>query len=74
MLYGWAMENMIKGCLIKRHGGFAPALAGCKSDWKGHRLLDLALATGIPLNPEQKLLLGGLQAFVIWAGGDIQFV
>jgi hypothetical protein len=68
MLYGCAMENMIKGYLIKKHGGFEQARAACPDAWQKHRLVDLARATGLPLTPVQRLLLGSLEAFVVWAG------
>ena len=68
MLYGWAMENMIKGYLVKKHSGFEQARAAKQSEWNGHKLSGLALATGLSLTPEQQLLLRNLEAFIVWAG------
>lgn len=68
MLYGCAMENMIKGYLIKKHGGFEQARATKRFAWDRHQVSELAPATGIPVTPEQKLLLRSLEAFIVWAG------
>jgi hypothetical protein len=68
MLYGCAMENIIKGYLIKKHGGFEPARAVYKKAWGKHQISVLAVATGLPLTPEQRLLLCSLEAFIVWAG------
>jgi len=42
MLYGCAMENMIKGYLIKKHGGFEQARAANQIAWDRHQLPRLA--------------------------------
>jgi hypothetical protein len=68
MLYGCAMENMIKGYLIKKHGGFESARKVYQVAWDRHQLLRLAQATGLPLTPDQQLLLRSLEYFVVWAG------
>jgi hypothetical protein len=68
MLYGGAMENAIKGYLIKKHGGFEQARAAKRKAWDRHKICELAVATGLPLTPEQKLLLRSLEAFIVWAG------
>jgi hypothetical protein len=68
MLYGCALENAIKGYLIKKHGGFEPARTAHPNAWPKHRLLDLALATGLPLSNDQELCLKSAEAFVRWAG------
>ena len=68
MLYGCAMENMIKGFLIKKHGGFEQARNATRVAWDRHQISQLAGATGLPLTPEQTLLLGSLEAFIVWAG------
>jgi hypothetical protein len=68
MLYGCALENAIKGCLIKTHRGFESAKLAYQSAWAKHRLLDLAVATGLPLSNDQKLCLKSAEAFVRWAG------
>jgi hypothetical protein len=68
MLYGCALENAIKGCLIKKHGGFKPAKTEYGNAWARHRLIDLAVATGLPLSNDQKLCLKSAEAFVRWAG------
>jgi hypothetical protein len=72
MLYGYAMENAIKGYLIKKHGGaehdgFEKAKAANKEAWS-HEISKLAEATGLPLTSEQKLLLESLESFIRWAG------
>src|SRR5262245_54497228 len=46
MLYGWAMENLIKGFLIKKHGGFELARAANPTAWQKHHISKLAEATG----------------------------
>lgn len=83
MLYGCAMENVIKGYLIKKHEGFDKARAanqeaweraGAKDQkaweklWQHHKISKLAEATGLPLTSEQKLLLQSLQSFIRWTG------
>jgi hypothetical protein len=68
MLYGSAMENAIKGYLIKKHGGFEQARAAIQIAWDRHQISRLAVATGLPLTPEQRLLLHSLEAFIVWAG------
>jgi hypothetical protein len=67
MLYGYALENSIKGVLIKRHGVFEQAKQNHTKAWN-HKILALAEATNLPLTTDQKLLLKTLEAFVIWAG------
>jgi hypothetical protein len=68
LLYGYAVENAIKGYLIKKHGSLKIASLAGGSDWRSHRLLRLAEQTGIPLSQDLSLLLGTLEAFVRWAG------
>ena len=68
MLYGCALENAIKGYLIRKHGGFEPAKTAYPNAWTKHRLLDLAMSTGLPLSNDQKLCLKSAEAFVRWAG------
>jgi hypothetical protein len=68
MLYGGALENMIKGYLIKKHGGFEQARAADQFAWDRHQISQLAAATGLLLTYEQKLLLRSLESFVVWAG------
>jgi hypothetical protein len=68
MLYGCAMENAIKGYLIKKHGGFEQARAANEKAWHSHQISRLAVETGLPLTPEQGLLLCSLEAFIVWAG------
>jgi hypothetical protein len=45
MLYGCAMENAIKGCLIKKHGSFEEARAANQTAWHRHQISSLAVAT-----------------------------
>lgn len=68
MLYGFALENLVKGYLIKMHGGFDQAAAVNKSAWQSHRLHALAKLTGLNPTSDQLLLLGSLEEFVRWAG------
>lgn len=68
MLYGFALENAIKGCLIMQHGGFDAAYAAHKGNWKSHRLQALAEGTKLPITPEQTQLLRSAEALVRWAG------
>ncbi len=68
MLYGCAMENIIKGYLIKKHGGFEQARAASQIAWDRHQISRLAVATGLPLTPEQRQLLDSLEAYIVWAG------
>jgi hypothetical protein len=68
MLYGGALENMIKGYLIEKHGGFEQARAAHQCAWDRHQLSRLAAATGVPLSHDQLLLLRSLESFVVWAG------
>ena len=68
MLYGCAMENMIKGYLIRMHGGFEQARAANQCAWDRHQISKLAVATRIPVSREQELLLRSLEAFIVWAG------
>jgi hypothetical protein len=68
MLYGFAMENAIKGYLIIQHGGFDAAFAANNAAWKGHHLRELAIATGMALSEEQKRLLPTVDALICWAG------
>ncbi len=68
MLYGFALENLIKGYLIKKHGGFENAITANNNAWQHHRLPTLATATGLNPTSEQLLLLGSLQEFARWAG------
>jgi hypothetical protein len=72
MLYGYAMENAIKGYLIKKHGGvehdgFEKAKAANEKAWS-HEISKLAEATGLHPTSEQKLLLLNLERFIRWAG------
>ena len=68
MLYGCAMENMIKGYLVRKYGGFEKARDKYRPAWDRHQISRLAEATGLPLTTEQKLILGSLEAFIVWAG------
>lgn len=68
MLYGFALENLIKGYLIKKHGGFSKARSSHGVAWSRHRIHDLATATGFSLDDNQRLLLKSLEAFIRWAG------
>ncbi len=68
MLYGFALENAIKGYLIERRGSFDAAVSADKEAWKGHRLQALAQATGLQLTGEQSLLLESVEALICWAG------
>jgi hypothetical protein len=62
------VENAVKGFLIKKFGGFEPAMVAGDSNWKGHRLVLLARQTDIPLSRDMELVLGTLEAYVRWAG------
>jgi hypothetical protein len=68
MMFGAAMENMIKGYLIKKHSGFEAARKVNQIAWDRHQLLRLAEATELRLTPDQILLLRSLEYFVVWAG------
>ena len=68
LLCGYAIENAIKGYLIKKHGSYKVAVDAGSSSWKSHRLVQLAKQTGIPLSRNLELVLGTLEAFVRWAG------
>jgi hypothetical protein len=68
MLYGFALENAIKGYLIEKCRSFEDAMKADKEAWKGHRLQALARATGLPLTEEQGLLLASVEALISWAG------
>lgn len=68
MLYGFALENAIKGYLIDKCGSFDAAKNADEKAWKGHQLQALAQATGLPLTQDQRLLLASAGALVCWAG------
>lgn len=69
MLYGCAMENAIKGYLIKKHGGFEQARTAnqgaWQKAWQKHQISRLAEATGLPLTSGQKLLFQSLESFIV---------
>jgi hypothetical protein len=68
LLCGYAIENAIKGYLIKKHGGLKAAISASGTAWQKHRLGLLAKQTGIPLSRDLELVLGTMEAFVRWAG------
>jgi hypothetical protein len=71
MLFGFAVENLLKGVLIKQHGDFAKARKAINDVEKGawnHNLLVLAEATNYPLKEEQRRWLRTLSASIKWAG------
>jgi hypothetical protein len=68
LLYGFALENLIKGYLIKKHNSFDNALKAAQGIWKGHNVSVLAAKTGIPLTETQQIQLKSIDAFIIWAG------
>ena len=68
LLYGLALENIIKGYLIKTTGSFDKAKDKIKDAWQNHQLCNLAISTGLPLSNEQKQLLGSVEAHIRWAG------
>jgi hypothetical protein len=67
LLYGYAIENAIKGYLIEKLNGYKNAEQEAGHAWN-HCLCDLAGKTGLPLTDDQRHLLRTLQSFVIWAG------
>ncbi len=71
MLFGYSMENLIKGFLVKMHGGFENAKknvnAARPNAWN-HDLAALGEATGFSLSADQKLWLETLTAVITWAG------
>jgi hypothetical protein len=67
LLYGYAMENAIKGHLIAKlnlNSENARKLSG----WSQHNLEELFGQTGIDATDAQRLLLKTLSAHIIWAG------
>ena len=68
MLYGCAMENMIKAYLIKKYGSFETAMGANENAWKRHQIPALADETGLTISDELRLLLRTLESFVVWAG------
>ena len=68
LLYAYAMENAVKGFLIKKHGGFEQAKKALGRAWMHHELSGLATATALPLNQDQVLIIQALERFIRWAG------
>jgi hypothetical protein len=68
MLYGFALENAIKGYLIERSGSYDIAVSANEEAWKGHRLQALAAGTCLPLTEQQNLLLTSVEALICWGG------
>ncbi len=68
MLYGFALENAVKGFVIEKCGSFDKAMNANEKAWKGHHLQSLAQATGLSLTQEQSRLLASVEALICWAG------
>jgi len=70
LLYGYALENAIKGLLIKtRKLNWHDLLSYTKiKQWKQHDLVSLIMDTGIQVSGEEKQLLKTLTAHIVWAG------
>lgn len=60
LLAGLAIENLLKGIQIKRHGEHAK--------YETHNLRQLLSGTGIALSDAENLMVDRLTAFVTWAG------
>jgi hypothetical protein len=67
MLYGYAVENAIKACVVKSAKCSGPS---CKqiAGWNDYDLSKLMDSTGISASAEEKLLLRSAGAFLLWAG------
>ena len=68
LLLGYAMENAIKGLLIKEK---RMASVGAKTKphgWNAHSLVELINQTSVTLDKGDELVLGNLTAFIVWAG------
>jgi hypothetical protein len=71
MLFGFAVEDLTKGVLIKKHGDFDTAkreVNSLKSRAWSHDLQTLAIATGFQLSQDQKQWLETLTQAIKWAG------
>jgi hypothetical protein len=68
LLYAHALEDALKGYLIKMHGGFKQAKDSLPDAWKTHRLSAMAEATGLPLSKDQALIIQSIEQFSRWAG------
>ncbi len=72
LLYGLAMENILKAALLKE--GFAEVQTDGRVKWNaegatGHDLLSMCRSSKlVSLNAEQEKLMERMSAFVFWAG------
>ena len=70
LLYGYAMENVIKALVIKRKPKKGPDYIDYKGHrgWSGHNLVCLLKSVGFELDGDEKCFLDTLSAYIIWAG------
>lgn len=70
LLYGYSMENAIKGLLIKKHNLDVTNLSNYKreNEWMHHELVALFNDTGISASKKDKLILKTLTQHILWAG------
>lgn len=68
LLLGYAVENAIKGLLIKELGLVSVGVEKKVRGWNQHSLVELIKQTSVTLDKGDELVLGNLAAFVVWAG------
>jgi hypothetical protein len=67
LLYGYAMENVIKALVIKRKPLKSSDFKKC-SAWHGHKLAPLLTWIEVELDGGERFLLNTLTAHINWAG------
>jgi len=69
LLYGFAMENLIKACIVKKYPSL-PRIDAGKMRWDvgDHDLVGLARKAGINLTPGDRLILDTLAKWAVWQG------
>lgn len=68
LLYGLALENMIKGIIVQQRAPSASEVFALFGKSSGHNLGDLAEKASFVLSKDERDLLNRLSAYVEWAG------